>query len=174
MTAEAVAVTVAVSRSDSPARARERLAAKVAEWGRERLAAVARRGPGDSHDQGTVLTGPAPVADLLPGLVPCMKGLRDRIRDRFTSAGTWLHGYWCEQEAHHGSEHFGIFLTCLHRLDPTDRDTARQLLDAAEHMLNRVPHVPDRLDTDTGLFRSMWLGGPLPAMAATHGGAIHL
>ena len=46
------------------------------------------------------------------------------------------------QEAHHGTEHFELFLGMLYRLDPDDAATTAQLLDAAEHIVNSVPGIP--------------------------------
>jgi hypothetical protein len=70
----------------------------------------------------------------------------------------WVHGYWKTQEAHHGTEHFELFLGTLARLDPTDERTRAQLLDAAEHIGNWVDEIPAWYDEETGLFRSFYLG----------------
>lgn len=71
-----------------------------------------------------------------------LKRLRDDVRDYFTRTGQWHHGYWTMQEAHHGTEHFELFLGMLYRLDPDDAATTAQLLDAAEHIVNSVPGIP--------------------------------
>ena len=73
-------------------------------------------------------------------------------------SGAWRHGYWTDQEAHHGTEHFDVFLRALWRLDPDDAETARQFTDAAEHVGNWADGVPEWFDPETGLFRSMYLG----------------
>ena len=90
---------------------------------------------------------------------PLCEQQRDRIRDHFTATDQWRHGYWRMHEAHHGTEHFELFLGALHRLDPDDDgDTTSQLVDAAEHIGNWVADVPPWFDWETGLFRSTFLG----------------
>lgn len=116
--------------------------------------------PTDVHDQGTYTTGWEPYvratgdADVLAFL----KRLRDGVREHFVTTEQWHHGYWQMQEAHHGTEHFELFLGMLFRLDPGDAVTKAQLLDAAEHIVNGVAGVPPWFDAETGLFRSMYLG----------------
>jgi hypothetical protein len=61
-------------------------------------------------------------------------------------------------EAHHGTEHFELYLGMLLRLGPGDGDTIAQLVDAAEHMGNWVDDVPPWFDWQSGLFRSSFFG----------------
>jgi len=114
----------------------------------------------DNHDQGTVCSS----WELLisegqdDGLLAWLKVHRDAIKSHHETTGLWKHGYWKEQEAHHGTEHFEIFLSLLCRLDPHDEETLRQLLDATEHIGNWVQGVPEWFDWEQGVFRSMFLG----------------
>jgi len=114
----------------------------------------------DVHDQATYTTAWAPYIEATGDrhAMAFLKDLRDRIRDHFVATDRWHHGYWRAQEAHHGTEHFELFLGTLFRLDPGDAETKAQLLDAAEHIGNWVPGIPRWFDKETGLFRSMYLG----------------
>jgi hypothetical protein len=116
--------------------------------------------PTDVHDQGTYTTGWAPYGQATrdPKVLGFLRRRRDEIRDHFVHTDQWRHGYWRMQEAHHGTEHFELFLGTLHDLAPDDTETRTQLLDAAEHIVNGSPDVPPWFDTETGLFRSMYLG----------------
>jgi hypothetical protein len=149
-----------INRSADVAEARARLLARVGTWAEDCMARYEDAPPTDVHDQGTYTTGWAQYvaaggdADVLSFL----KRLRDQIRDHFVATDQWRHGYWRAQEAHHGTEHFELFLGTLHRLDPADAETQRQLLDAAEHIGNWVAEIPAWFDAETGLFRSMYLG----------------
>ena len=69
-------------------------------------------------------------------------------------SGQWLDGYWRRQEAHHGPEHFDLFLRALWELDPKDAETVRQFDDAAEHIGNWKPGLPDWYDWERGVFVS--------------------
>lgn len=114
----------------------------------------------DVHDQGTFTTGWAPyiqASDDQEALV-FMKDLRDKIRDHYVASDQWRHGYWRMQEAHHGTEHFELFLGTLLRLDGDDVETVHQILDAAEHMGNWSSDVPPWFDWETGSFRSIFFG----------------
>ena len=62
------------------------------------------------------------------------------------------------QEAHHGTEHYELFLGALQRVLPDDRETARQLDDAAEHMGNWSTAAPDWFDWDRRRFHSLFFG----------------
>jgi len=83
---------------------------------------------------------------------------RDRIRAHFVTTGQWVHGYWTMFEAHHGTEHFELFLGALWRLDPGDSETVAQLVDATEHLGNWSTAAPPWFDWETGLFRAMHFG----------------
>ena len=114
----------------------------------------------DHHDQ---LTYTTPWATLIEhrehdAALGFMKRRRDQVVAHYEQCGAWYHGYWKRQEAHHGTEHFELFLGTLQRLDPEDRETRRQLEDAAEHFGNWSDAAPAFFDWDTGLFRSVYLG----------------
>lgn len=117
----------------------------------------------DVHDQATYTTGWIPYIAATGDrrVIEYLKSQSRGIRDHFVRTGQWVHGYWAEQEAHHGTEHFGLFLTMMHRIDPEDADTKQQFLDAAEHIGDWVGGFPSWYDTGTGLFRSMHLGTSL-------------
>jgi hypothetical protein len=112
------------------------------------------------HDQLTYTTGWEPFIASTGDAeaLSFMKRCRDKVKEHFTSEGLWKHGYWTQQEAHHGTEHFELFLGCLSRLDPDDAVTKEHLVDAAEHMGNWCPDVPPWFDESTGLFRSLHFG----------------
>ena len=149
-----------VERSASLGEACERFLDQVGAWVDTCLRRYEDLPPTRVHDQGTFTTGWEPYLRARPHgwALAVLKTMRNRIRARFEGTGEWRHGYWRKQEAHHGTEHFEIFLGALWRLDPADPETARQIADAAEHAGNRVPGVPAWFDWDTGLFRSAFLG----------------
>lgn len=154
------AIRQTVDRSGSVEEAVERFLDEVHDWAR---AAMKHTGPGytsDSHDGGTFMT-PWQVllqAREVPEVFGFFKAYRDAAKAHFEQAGQWHHGYWKEQEAHHGTEHFDIYLHTLWQLDGDDDATHRQMIDAAEHILNRVPEVPAWYDIETDRFRSFYLG----------------
>lgn len=114
----------------------------------------------DGHDQLTYTTSWNPLVKYRDrqGVLGYLKQQRDLVASRFQANGAWWHGYWKRQEAHHGTEHFELFLGNLLQLDPDDAVTIHQLNDAAEHFGNWVPEVPPFFDWDTGLFKSVFLG----------------
>ena len=116
--------------------------------------------PYASHDGGTFMVPWTVLAGSEAGnpAIEFMRRYRDGAKRHFEEAGQWQHGYWRKQEAHHGTEHFDIFLRALWTVAPDDRATVRQLEDAAEHIGNWVAGVPPWYDVETGLFRSMFLG----------------
>ncbi len=153
-------ITKTISRSTDVADARARFLDQIQAWAYECVDKYGDAAPTDVHDQATYTTGWAPYIEArgdarLPSF---LKRLRDEIREHFVTTGQWHHGYWREQEAHHGTEHFELFLGTLNGLDPAGGETNAQLLDAAEHIGNWVPGIPPWFDTTSGLFRSMYLG----------------
>ncbi len=114
----------------------------------------------DIHDQATYTTSWAPYIEARGDVraMAFLKETRDRIHAHFAATDQWYHGYWRQQEAHHGTEHFELFLSMMHRLDPTDEVTRAALLDAAEHIPDDSAGIPPWIDGATGLFRSMYLG----------------
>ena len=129
-------------------------------WAYAAIDRYADEPPTDVHDQGTYTTGWEPLlrANADERIVPFLQQTRDRIRDHFTQTRQWRHGYWRMQEAHHGTEHYELFLGALQRVVPQDRETARQLDDAAEHMGNWSSGAPDWFDWDRRRFHSLFFG----------------
>ncbi len=153
-------ITQPLTPSKDPAEAQTRFMRSLKAWIDDGLQKYGALPPTDVHDQGTYTsaweiyvraTPETPILDFL-------KKLRDDIHAHFTRSGQWHHGYWKMQEAHHGTEHFELFLGTLLRLDPHDAQSQQQLLHAAEHIGNWVPNIPPWFDETTGLFRSMYLG----------------
>jgi hypothetical protein len=114
----------------------------------------------DVHDQGTYMTGWEPFikATRDERALAFMKTQRDRICNHFVESGQWRHGYWTMHEAHHGTEHYELFLGSLLRLDPADNETGRQLTDAAEHMGNWSKDLPDWFNYKSRRFHSLFFG----------------
>lgn len=114
----------------------------------------------NQHDQGTYTTAWEPYIRETGDetALSFMKDLRDRIASAAQNRGEWKHGYWKYNEAHHGTEHFELFLGTLFRLDSQDTKTIRQIEDAAEHFGNWVSGIPAWFNWETGLYRSMFFG----------------
>jgi len=129
-------------------------------WVRDCIDRYADAPPTDGHDQMTFTTAWVPYirARRDERALAFMKRMRDRIADHFHQTAAWRHGYWRMQEAHHGTEHFELFLGTLTDLDDADRRTGDQLFDAAEHLANLAPAVDDWFDRPSGLFRSTHFG----------------
>lgn len=66
-------------------------------------------------------------------------------------------GYEPEAEAHHGTEPFVLFLPRYLALTD-DPEAAQALLNAARHLIDRVPGVPTWYEREHQRFRSYWLG----------------
>jgi hypothetical protein len=152
--------TISIERSPTIAAAAQRFLEDLGSWGRDRMSIYAGVPAIDEHDQGTFLTGLEPylLASRDAQLLAFIRAQRDLIRDHYVASGQWRHGYWKKQEAHHGTEHFELFLGFLARLDPHDSETRAQLIDAAEHLGNWVSDVPDWFDWRSGLFHSIFFG----------------
>lgn len=116
--------------------------------------------PTDGHDQLTYTTGWEPYirAARDETVIRFLKSSRDAVAAHFVENNMWYHGYWRIQEAHHGTEHFELFLGFMSRVDPEDAETKKQILDAAEHIGNWNPDVPDWFDDRSGLFFSLFFG----------------
>ena len=129
-------------------------------WAYESLDRYADEPPTDVHDQGTYTTGWEPLLHTDPDerILRFLQQKRDRIRDHYNQTQQWRHGYWRMQEAHHGTEHYELFLGTLQRVLPEDSETARQLDDAAEHMGNWSNGAPDWFDWDRRRFHSLFFG----------------
>ncbi|MHB9131762.1 MAG: hypothetical protein ACYDBB_11820 [Armatimonadota bacterium] len=154
------ALTITLPRSETLAAGITQFLAEIEAWMADCRARYADAMPTDGHDQLTYTTGWAPVLAhrIDHRALAFMTRERDRVREHFTRTGQWEHGYWTMQEAHHGTEHFTLFLETLRRLNPTDAATREQFLDAAEHLGNWAPQVPAWFDWDNGLFRAMHFG----------------
>lgn len=152
--------TSAVPESPSLAAAIQQFFAEMESWVRRVVQANPNGISSGSHDGGTFMIPWASYARTTgdPRPLPFMKMYRDRTRARFVQNDSWSHGYWKKQEAHHGTEHFELFLGSLVGLDKTDRETVRQLEDAAHHIGNWSDGAPDWYDWGRGVFRSLYLG----------------
>jgi hypothetical protein len=152
--------TRAIERSRDFDEAAARFLDALGDWARACMERYGDAPATDGHDQGTFVTGLEPHVRARPdeGVLPFLKTLRDRIRAHHEASDAWWHGYWRRQEAHHGTEHFEIFLGALARLDPHDSETIRQMEDAAEHAGNFADEVPAWFDWKRALFRSTYLG----------------
>lgn len=137
-----------------------RFLADVGEWAHDCIRRFDAAPPTDVHDQATYTTGWEPWlhATRDPAALAFLAKLRDDIRDHYAHSGRWQHGYWAMQEAHHGTEHFELFLGLLARVLPDDPETARQLDDAAEHMGNWSADVPAWFDWEQRRFHSLFFG----------------
>jgi hypothetical protein len=149
-----------IEQSANLADARARFLGDLRAWVaacRERYAELR---PTDVHDQATYTTAWEPYIAATRDEVALdfLLRLRDRLRDHYVATDQWHHGYWRRQEAHHGTEHYELFLGMLLRLAPDDPGTAAQLLDAAEHFGNWVPAIAPWFDWDSGLFHSTHFG----------------
>ncbi len=155
-----VMLTLAVEHSVGFSEAYMRFMTSVGRWVEVCIERYADAEPTDVHDQGTYTTGWAPYLQARQDAhaLDFLKQRRDAIHDHFVTTGQWHHGYWRTQEAHHGTEHFDLFLGTLFTLDPDDPETRRQILNATEHIGNWVDGIPAWFDTDSHLFRSMYLG----------------
>jgi len=153
-------LTVVVAESASLAEAADAFLDEMRAWVEAVLEAHADGFVSDSHDGGTFMV-PWGVHARATGdrrAVEFMRRYRDGAKARFEASDQWLDGYWRRQEAHHGPEHFGLFLRALWELDPKDAETVRQFEDAAEHVGNWKPGLPDWYDWDRDVFRSFFLG----------------
>jgi hypothetical protein len=83
---------------------------------------------------------------------------QEQTAEYFNKLDLWYHGYWRMQEAHHGTEHFELFLGYMTRISPGNTTTIHQLTDAVEHIGNWSPNVPRWFDYESGLFRSLFFG----------------
>lgn len=153
-------ITEPLNPSSTLHEACNRLLDDVATWVHDCIQRYADAPATDVHDQGTYTTGWEPYLQLRRDAAAraFLRQTRDRIRTHFTESDQWHHGYWRMQEAHHGTEHFELFLGMMLRLDAEDARTRSHLVDAAEHLGNWVAEVPGWFDWESGLFRSSFFG----------------
>ncbi len=72
-------------------------------------------------------------------------------------AKNYMHGYPSRAEAHHGPENYNYFLLRLWQVDRYG-PAAELLVDAAHHVGNWAPGVPDWFDWESGWFVNWWTG----------------
>lgn len=151
---------IQVKESASVHEAMGHFARELADWVAASIARYEGAPATNVHDQATYTTSWEPYAQATgdPQVLTFLTGLRDQIRTHFVQSGQWRHGYWTMQEAHHGTEHYELFLGMLWRLAPKDDETIAQLHDVAEHMGNWSAAVEPWFDWDTGLYRSFLFG----------------
>lgn len=149
-----------IEESASLSEAFERFLHSLGDWIAECRSDLADVLPIDGHDQATytVAWNPHILARQDRESLEYLKDLRDQIRAHFEVSGAWKHGYWTMQEAHHGTEHYELFLGNLWQLDPSDQQTVAQMVDVAEHMGNWSAEVPDWFCWEKGLFHSFHFG----------------
>ncbi len=139
----------------------EKFSQEMEGWIQDCISEFVSAEPTNIHDQGTYTTGWEPYLQAMGGdskTYHFLTDLRDKINLHFTKKDVWHHGYWRMQEAHHGTEHFELFIGALHRMKPEDGETIRQLVDVAEHIGNWSNEVPSWFHWDQGLFHSMHFG----------------
>lgn len=152
--------SVPISKSRSPKEACDLFLKDVKTWAHACVERYSDQPPTDGHDQLTYSTGWEPYLKVYRDehVIQFLASARDEAASRFVRTDKWRHGYWRMQEAHHGTEHFELFLGFMLRIDPGNPETVRQLDDAAEHLGNWSPDVPEWFDYSTGLFRSFHFG----------------
>ncbi len=138
----------------------ERFVADVGDWVRDCIRRYADAPPTNVHDQATYTTSWEPylLATGDPEALGYLAKLRNEICVHYTQTGQWRHGYWTMHEAHHGTEHFELFLGFLQRVLPDDPETTRQLQDAAEHVGNWSAEVSDWFNWERRRFHSLFFG----------------
>ena len=152
-----------IDHSPNPATAASRFLDALADWAEACIQRYRQEPPivgPKGHDQLTYTVAWAPLIHHRghDEALRFMAEQRDRVQAAQNDAGHWHHGYWRQQEVHHGTEHFELFLATLWRLAPHDATTIHAFLDMAEHLGNFSPDVPEWFNYDTGLFRSMFFG----------------
>jgi hypothetical protein len=149
-----------INPSPALADACDRFLADIRAWVRHCITGYDALPVSNVHDQATYTTSWEPYIRATQDEVALdfMIRWRDKIRDHYVASNQWRHGYWRMQEAHHGTEHYELFLGSLLRLRPDDAETGRQLVDAAEHMGNWAADVPPWFDWQTRLFKSLFFG----------------
>ncbi len=153
-------LSVTVPRSTSLKQACDRFLDEIEAWIADCVRTYADAPATNGHDQGTYTVSWLPCLQARPDpkSAAFLSTTRDRIAKHFHETGQWRHGYWTMHEAHHGTEHYELFLGMLSRLAPNDGETVRQLLDAAEHLGNWVTEIPAWYDWDHGRYLSMYFG----------------
>ncbi len=157
-------LTLKIEPSESLAESIERFLAEIGDWIEQCKMELEDILPTDNHDQGTFSIGWRPyiIGRKDRDSLNFLKKLRDDIRIHHEETGLWKHGYWKKQEAHHGTEHFELFLGNLYGLDPGDEKTISQMVEAAEHFGNWSGKAPDCFSREQTLFYSFYFGTEFP------------
>lgn len=153
-------VDIKIKTSISYDDAVERFRQEVIDWAEEAMGVLPDLLPDNSHDGGTFTVGFMPVLNKRKDAV-LIKGIlnyRDAMEKHFRETDLWRHGYWHMNEAHHGTEHFEIFLGSLFNMMPEDETTIDQIEDAAEHIGRWSDSFDEWYDWDKHLFKSFYLG----------------
>lgn len=140
------------------AEAQLRVRKQMDEWWTRGASDYGERPWGGGHDHGTFAASWIEHLRLTGN--PHLREFLTRLRGSCLqwAPGAFTHGYWPRQEAHHGPEHFIIFLARMWRMDPADAETAAALDDAAEHTGNWAHGVPHWYDYNRSRFISWSLG----------------
>ena len=149
-----------IYKSNSPEEACELFLADVKKWAYACIDKYSDQPPNDQHDQLTYSTGWEPyiVSSRDEKVLDFLSSEQDKTAASFIDKDQWHHGYWRTQEAHHGTEHFELYLGFITRVLPGNSTTLSQLVDATEHIGNWSNDVPEWFDYSTGLFRSLYFG----------------
>ncbi len=109
------------------------------------------------HDEGSFIASWLCHCRLTkdPAILDFARYMRDGFAD--WAAENLAHGFFPEGEVHHQTEIFNLFLLRLWHVDPDDR-TAELILDAAEHIGNWVPGLPEWYDWDSDRFVGWHIG----------------
>ena len=96
-------------------------------------------------------------------LVTGEESILERFRSLLADLAGWVetsceHGYEPEAEAHHGTEPFLLFLPRYCGVCPEDQGAGQILEDAAHHIGNWVPEIPDWYDYGRDVFHSYHIG----------------
>ena len=151
---------VAVSGPADPKDACDLFLSELKGWAYAGIERYRDQPPIDGHDQLTYTTGWEPylLSCRDPHVIRFLETAEREVSAHFNARNLWHHGYWRMREAHHGTEHFDLFLGFMTRVLPGHDPSIRQLLDATEHLGNWSPEVPEWFDYATGLFRSLHFG----------------
>ncbi len=152
--------TLSIERSASLPEACDRFLEDLGNWAHACIDRYGIAPPTDVHDQLTYTTGWEPylLSSHDEQVMDFLGASQDAVAAHFMATDQWRHGYWRMQEAHHGTEHYELFLGFMTRIAPEHKATRIQLVDAVEHIGNWNQEVDDWYDPNTGLFRSLHFG----------------
>lgn len=152
--------SIQISISETPEEACELFLKDLKIWAYDCIERYEDRLPTENHDQLTYVTGWEPyiMASRDKHVIDFLISEQEKTADHFRKTDLWKHGYWRMQEAHHGTEHFELFLGFITRVLPDNETTVSQLIDAVEHIGNWSKEIPEWFDYSTGLFRSLYFG----------------